>query len=192
MKKIINEILLLPNLISSFRLLLFIPLIVLFNLMSGDDSYRYYILALIFIAFLSDILDGYVARKTNQISELGKIIDPIADKVLVVIIIFNLFITGMIPAYYFWVIVVRDLLILLGGLAVKRKIGRVLPSNRLGKITVFSIGIFIILTLFQIDHITFLYKGVMFISLTLCFASIIGYSVRALEIINRKKNESSL
>lgn len=188
MKNLIKEIRLVPNLISLFRLLLFIPFIFLFNLMRWDPDYRYYILLLIFIAFLSDILDGFVARKTNQISELGKIIDPLADKILVGIIVINLFLMKMIPPFYFWVVLLRDILIFSGGLYVNKKVGKVLPSNRLGKITVFSIGIFIIITLLQVNQLSALYQGIMLISLGLCFASVIGYSLRAFEILKWKKN----
>ncbi|MCX6167936.1 MAG: CDP-alcohol phosphatidyltransferase family protein [Ignavibacteriales bacterium] len=190
MNKTLREIYLLPNLISLFRLLLFIPFILFFNLMRDEDYYRYYILVLILIAFVSDLLDGYTARKTNQISELGKIIDPLADKVLVALIVINLFMLNMIPAFYFWLIILRDILIFLGGLYVKKKIGKVLPSNMLGKATVFSIGIFIIITLLRLDQLSIVYQGVMIISITLCFASLIGYLLRAKEIINWKKNET--
>lgn len=192
MKKIYKEILLIPNLISLFRLLLFIPFLYLFQLMQDDNDYRYYILFVIIIAFFSDLLDGYVARKTNQISELGKIIDPLADKILVAIIVLYLFIMNMIPPYYFWIVIFRDILIFIGGLVIKKKVGKVLPSNRLGKLTVFSIGVFIIITLLQLNHLVLLYKGVMIVSLVLCFVSIIGYSLRAIEIINWNKNETVL
>lgn len=192
MNKLLKEIYLLPNLISLFRLFLIIPFIFLFELMRVDNGYRYYILFVIFIAFLSDLLDGYVARKTNQISELGKIIDPLADKVLVVFIVFNLFTMDMIPSFYFWIIIFRDVIIFIGGLFVKKRVGKVLPSNRLGKITVFSIGVFIIITLLQLNYLTIVYQGVMIISLVLCFASLVGYSLRAFEILNWKKNETFL
>ena len=192
MNKLLKEIYLLPNLISIFRLLLFIPLVFLFELMRVDNEYRYYILIVIFIAFISDLLDGYVARKTNQISELGKIIDPLADKVLVAFIVFSLFMMDMIPPFYFWIVIFRDIFIFAGGLIVKKRVGKVLPSNRLGKITVFSIGVFIIITLLQLNHLNTLYEGVMIISLVLCFASLIGYSMRAFEIQNWKKNENIL
>lgn len=190
MNKLLKDIVLVPNLISLFRLLLFIPFLILFDLMRDDSGYRYYILLVILIAFLSDILDGFIARRTNQISELGKIIDPIADKVLVALIVFNLFDMNLIPPFYFWIVILRDIFIFIGGLVINKKVGKVLPSNRLGKITVFSIGVFIIVTLLQQNQLSGLYQGVMIISLILCFASLIGYSLRAFEILNWKKNES--
>jgi len=91
MKVDFREIIYVPNLISLFRLLLIIPFTVLFQNFFNNGSIRYYIVMLCLIAYLSDILDGFIARKTNQISELGKIIDPLADKILVGGIVLNLF-----------------------------------------------------------------------------------------------------
>lgn len=183
-----REILLTPNLISLFRLFLFIPFSYYFHEISANSNSRYYIFILILIAFLSDILDGFVARKTNKVSELGKIIDPLADKVLVALIIINLFLMGEIPSYYFWTVVLRDVLIFIGGFFISNKIGKVLPSNLLGKLTVFSIGIFIMVTILQVDKSNFYYKIIMLISMMMCFASLAGYTIRAIEIIKWKKN----
>ncbi len=102
---------------------------------------RYILLSLYILVYLTDIADGYFARKFNQISELGKIIDPLADKILVILVVAYLYYYEIIPAYYFWIIILRDLIIFIGGIIVSKKIGKVLPSNYLGKATVLSIGI---------------------------------------------------
>lgn len=190
MKINFKEILLLPNLISSFRLLLFIPFLFLFNNYGSIENIRTYILILIFVAFVSDLLDGYVARKTNTISELGKIIDPLADKILVALIVINLYLLNEIPAFFFWIVLIRDLLIFIGGIVISQKIGKVLPSNLLGKLTVFSIGLFIIITLFQINHSELFYKLILIASCSLCVASLIGYIIRAIEMIKWNNNEN--
>ena len=188
MKINLKEIILVPNLISLFRLLLGIPFYFLL-IDINKEGYRTYILVLIFIAFISDLLDGFTARKTNSISEFGKIIDPFADKVLVALIVIYLFILNEIPSYYFYIVILRDILIFSGGIIISRKLGKVLPSNLLGKMTVFSIGIFIIITLFQVDKTLIYYKLVLFISVCLCFASLVGYLLRAFEMLKWKKNE---
>ena len=110
MKLDFREIIKLPNLISLFRLLLLIPCTILFQNISKNDSNRYYLLILCLTAFISDLLDGFIARKTNQVSEFGKIIDPLADKILVGVIILNLFLIHQIPAYYLVIILLRDVL----------------------------------------------------------------------------------
>ena len=89
---------------------------------------------------LTDVLDGYLARKLNQVTEVGKIIDPLADKAAMAVIVVKLFSIGEISAFFFLLIIIRDLLIFIGGIYVSKKLGRVLPSNKLGKLTVLFIG----------------------------------------------------
>jgi len=184
----LNEIKHLPNLISLFRLFLIIPFTFLFRIISTNGSIRYYIVILCLIAFLSDLLDGLIARKTNKITELGKIIDPIADKILVGVIALNLFFIHQIPTYYLIIVLLRDILIFIGGIFITRKIGKVLPSNILGKITVLSIGLFILINVVQINPESHFYKIFIYISIMLCVISLAGYILRAVELLRWNKN----
>lgn len=186
-----KEIFLLPNLISLFRLLLFIPFLIFFQRLEENDIYRTYILVLIGVAFLSDLTDGFIARKTNQISELGKILDPLADKLLVALIIINLFVLGKIPTFYFLIIILRDIIIFIGGIFVSKKIGKVLPSNLLGKLTVLSIGFFIIAVVLNTEPSNQIYQLLFYLSILLSLASVVGYTMRAFELISWKKNETN-
>ncbi|MFZ6033540.1 MAG: CDP-alcohol phosphatidyltransferase family protein [Melioribacter sp.] len=179
----------LPNLLSFIRLLTAVPLyIFLSDLETGAN--RYYVLIFIFIGFLTDMLDGYIARKYDKISEFGKIIDPLADKVAILVIILQLYRHDYIVPLYFWTVILRDLLIFTGGIIVSQIIKKVLPSNLLGKITAFSIGLYLLLVIIGLE-ITLLYKIVFYISLLLCYLSLIGYAVRAYESIKwYKRNEA--
>ncbi|WP_041356086.1 CDP-alcohol phosphatidyltransferase family protein [Melioribacter roseus] len=179
----------LPNLLSFIRLLTAFPLyIFLSDLETGAN--RYYVLIFIFIGFLTDMLDGYIARKYDKISEFGKIIDPLADKVAILVIILQLYRHDYIVPLYFWTVILRDLLIFTGGIIVSQIIKKVLPSNLLGKITAFSIGLYLLLVIIGLE-ITLLYKIVFYISLLLCYLSLIGYAVRAYESIKwYKRNEA--
>lgn len=179
-----------PNYISIFRLLLAIPFYFLLQNIQMDFYYRYYILTLIFIASASDLLDGFFARKLNQISEFGKIIDPLADKVLIILIVTQLYMLNEIIGLYFWIIITRDIIIFVGGIFVSKKIGKVLPSNMIGKITVISIGIFIVLTIISIPKHNFFYHSFFYLSIILSIISVIAYSLRSYEAIKWKKNES--
>jgi cardiolipin synthase len=179
-----------PNYISIFRLLLAIPFYFLLQNIQMDFYYRYYILTLIFIASASDLLDGFLARKLNQISEFGKIIDPLADKVLIILIVTQLYMLNEIIGLYFWIIITRDIIIFVGGIFVSKKIGKVLPSNMIGKITVISIGIFIVLTIISIPKHNFFYHSFFYLSIILSIISVIAYSLRSYEAIKWKKNES--
>ncbi|VAX22960.1 CDP-diacylglycerol--glycerol-3-phosphate 3-phosphatidyltransferase [hydrothermal vent metagenome] len=189
MKLELNKIYTKSNLISFVRLLLVAPTIYFISNIPEHDEYRVVVLSLFFLAYLSDLLDGYLARKYNEISELGKIIDPLADKVFVIAIVFQLFISGEITPIYFWIIISRDILILLGGVFITNITGKVLPSNLLGKITVSSIGIFLIAVVAGAKEFSWLYNLLQYLSIFLSFASILGYSLRGYETIKwYKKN----
>jgi CDP-diacylglycerol--glycerol-3-phosphate 3-phosphatidyltransferase len=144
---------------------------------------------LCWFAVLTDVLDGYLARKFNEVTEMGKIIDPLADKFVIGVVVLKLFLIGDVPDYYFWMIVGRDVLIFTGGIFVSRKLGRVLPSNMLGKITVISIGLVLFIILFQVNRSSVFFKGIYLLSILLVISSLIGYAIRAFEFIKQKKNE---
>ncbi len=177
------------NSLSLLRMFLFIPLLFLTDL--HDPNQRFYLLALIFIAYVTDVLDGYFARKLNQITEMGKIIDPLADKVLVTAIVIKLYLIGELTDLFFWTVILRDVLIFIGGIFVSKIIGKVLPSNKLGKLTVFVIGIFIVIVITDFKNISLItYKIFYFASIIMSFISFVGYSVRSIEYIRWKKNET--
>lgn len=119
------------NLISLLRLLAAAPFACVFW-----HENHLWVIILVAFAFLSDYLDGFFARKLKQKSELGKILDPIADKVFMGTGVVVMLLKGMIPLWFGIAVVARDLLILAGGLYAKRRLGIVLPSNMTGKITV--------------------------------------------------------
>jgi CDP-diacylglycerol--glycerol-3-phosphate 3-phosphatidyltransferase len=191
LKKFFEDFQTIPNYISIFRLLLAIPFYFLLDPIPNDYRFRYYVLALIFIASLSDILDGLIARKLNKISEFGKIIDPLADKVLIILIVTKLYLMDEIISLYFFIIVGRDILIFFSGIWISKKIGRVLPSNLIGKLTVISIGIFLIITISGTSKFSFLYNSFFYLSIILSFISVIAYGLRAYEALKWKKNEIS-
>lgn len=173
------------NLISFFRLLLAIPLwYVLADL--ENESSRYLALFLCLFAAFTDILDGWLARKRNEVSEAGKIIDPLADKIAMGLVIIRLFMLGEIPPYYFFMIIGRDLLIFLGGIYVTKKIGKVLPSNILGKATVIVIGIVILLVILQVNKDGLLFGAFYYSSIILIVFSFAAYVFRAVEFLKKK------
>ena len=129
----------LPNALSLLRIFLAIPIC-----WALWHNYTFIAVSLGILAMLTDFLDGYFARKLNQISELGKILDPIGDKVMVISLIIILSIMGRIPVWLAVMIFSRDILILVGGIYLKKKLGYVVPSNQTGKWTVLFIALYII------------------------------------------------
>ena len=138
-----------PNLISLVRISLVIPIVL--NLLAGK-----YIFALILfaIASISDAIDGFLARFFKWQTDLGKILDPVADKLLMIGSITALWLNQIVPLSIFVIFVLRDLLILLGA-AFEMSITEKTPSpNLIGKITTTSQIIYILgLIIFEIFYV---------------------------------------
>jgi cardiolipin synthase (CMP-forming) len=126
------------NLLSLSRLIMTLPLC-----LAVYYNHTTLIITLSCLAFASDYLDGYLARKLNQISDLGKILDPLADKVMVSSIVILLLFLGRFPLWIGLIIISRDLLILAGGLIIRKKKKLIVPSNLVGKWAVTFIGVYI-------------------------------------------------
>ncbi len=141
-----RDFLYISNLLSTFRLLL-VPL--LFWLIYQKD-YKYAIFVGI-IAILSDLLDGFFARVLNQHSELGYILDPIADKFAIGAGILALVLSGatQFPLWAFLAVVIRDIAIVIGNAYLAHKAKMITRSNWWGKCTSFSLSIAVILYLFH-------------------------------------------
>ena len=91
------------------------------------------------IAGLTDFLDGYLARKLNQTTKLGKLLDPVADRLYIFATILALSATGYVPWWLAGLVILRDLLMLIS-LPVLASVGhRTLPVNYLGKASTFAL-----------------------------------------------------
>ncbi len=99
----------LPNAIT-FSRLLGIPFL-LYGLYNPTPEARWICLTIFLVAALTDWLDGYLARKLNQITDLGKFLDPLVDKLLVLAPLLVLVELGKIPAWGVFVILARELAI---------------------------------------------------------------------------------
>src|SRR4030042_1174038 len=120
----------LPNWLTAFRILC-IPLVVIFLWFPGRLSS---FLAAFFMGmpFITDILDGYFARKYEAVTALGKLLDPLADKILVLISMIMLIPLNRIPILIVIVIIARELAVTaLRSIAVSE--GIVIQASRLGK-----------------------------------------------------------
>lgn len=108
-----------PNIITSIRLFLLIPLS--FYLSKEDYTTALYIF---FIAGFSDALDGYLAKKYNWTSHFGSVLDPLADKALLVISMAILTLNSKIDFLLFSLVVIRDVYIVFGAYLYHRKFGK--------------------------------------------------------------------
>ena len=108
-----------PNIISILRIILVVPtVLLLLNERYGQA------LMLFAVAGASDGLDGYIAKRYNYVSRLGTILDPLADKLLLVCTFLALGWLGLIPAWLVIAVIARDALIVSGGVAYHYLIGQ--------------------------------------------------------------------
>lgn len=122
-----------PNLICIGRIILVGPII--FALFSGRFDAA---VVMFVIAGLSDGLDGFLARRFDWRSRLGSVLDPLADKLLMISVFLTLTLAGLIPAWLAVAVVARDLVILAGSLAYNFLIGPLQGEpSRVSKINTF-------------------------------------------------------
>ena len=130
---LVREILQPPNLLSMSRILLLAP--ILYTLSLDTRVGNLWCLAWILVAVATDLLDGRLARRNHQITEWGKILDPLADKICIGVVVMCLYFWQDLPLWLMGVVVGRDLLILLASAILLRRYRFVMPSNFLGKLT---------------------------------------------------------
>ncbi|MEX0685245.1 MAG: CDP-alcohol phosphatidyltransferase family protein [Balneolales bacterium] len=135
------------NLISFSRILTPIPLILLHQ-QFGEAAMAWLIFLTAYIA-ISDYLDGLAARKLDQITELGKFLDPLADKICASILFIYTVYLELIPLEFFGVLLIRDSLILAGSFFIKKKHGKVAMSVMSGKIYVNLLSLYWIVAFFM-------------------------------------------
>ena len=129
----------LANKLTIFRIIL-VPIILIISYLNipGDlwgVPLTFYIIDIIFIlASLTDKLDGYIARSRNQITTFGKFLDPIADKILVIVAMLILVEAGKIPAWIPAIVVIREFIVSGYRLIAVEKQGKVIAASIWGKI----------------------------------------------------------
>jgi CDP-diacylglycerol--glycerol-3-phosphate 3-phosphatidyltransferase len=122
----------LPNMLSSVRICL-VPLFVL-TYFTDDGAVKRYALAIYALASFTDFLDGFLARKLRLSTELGKILDPVGDKLMTIAVLVCITIDGLIPVWVVLTAAVKESLMAAGGLILHRRAGgSIPPSNIFGK-----------------------------------------------------------
>lgn len=169
------------NFISLSRVLVVFPLIYIH--IQNDYEINNAIILLIAYGVLSDYLDGLVARWRNEISELGKVLDPIADKLMAFFLFLYTVMLGWIPVWYFAMGVSRDLLIMTGSGYIKRKRGKVAMSIMSGKISV-NIMAYYWISVFFFRDATTIHYWLMVASAAIMVYSFVDYVIRYRKILN--------
>ncbi len=178
----------LPNKLTIFRVIL-IPFFVFFLLAPYFEGYGNYIAVAIFIvASLTDLLDGKIARKYNLVTDFGKFMDPLADKLLVCAAMICLIENGKLAAWIVIVIISREFIIS-GFRLVASDNGIVIAASYWGKFkTTFQMLMIIVLILdIQMPFFEILGTVLTYIALILTVVSLIDYLWKNKSVLKEQK-----
>jgi CDP-diacylglycerol--glycerol-3-phosphate 3-phosphatidyltransferase len=140
--------------------------------------------AVLVLMFATDGLDGYLARRLDRATELGKILDPTADKVAVLAVLVFLVAAGEFPLWALVLVAARDLGILLGGVAIARRSGVVPPPLMVGKV---SLVVFAAVTTVFVADLKALEPAALAVCVAAVVASGTAYGVVARRALTGKR-----
>lgn len=173
-----------PNILSSIRICL-VPVFVVSYFSESSTSMKIYAAIVYAIASFTDFLDGYIARKYNIMSNLGKILDPLGDKLMTLAVLTCITIDHVIPVWAVLAAVCKEMLMLIGGAIIRKKEGgEIPPSNIIGKTsTVVFFVVCVTLMLFHIpDNIATLMIS---IAIVLMLAALVSYLNTFIRVMKR-------
>ena len=176
-----------PNLISITRIILVYPILINFY-----NGHFFWSLSFFILASLSDALDGYLARTFNWQTELGKILDPIADKFLLIGMVLIFWLEQIIPDYVILILILRELIILLGASFHMTVCHLNTPQpNLLGKLFTLLLIIYVLIELvnvmFEIVGIHQLHHIVISIA---CLISLFSYTINWIKLTYKLHNKN--
>ena len=190
----------LPNKLTIFRVILIVPFVLLLlgnvnewgwftAIFGGILEYVNGIAVAIFVvASLTDLLDGKIARKYNMVTNFGKFMDPLADKLLVCSAMICLVEMRRLPAWIVIIIIAREFIIS-GFRLIASDNGVVIAASYWGKFkTVFQMAMVIVLML-DIDHEVFYWAGIVltYVSLALTLVSLADYIAKNRHVLKEQK-----
>lgn len=170
----------LPNKLTILRVFL-VPVFVVFMLTDLGGSYSNWIALVIFVAAsLTDSLDGYLARKNNLVTNFGKFMDPLADKLLVCSALICLMELNRVPAWMVLIIIAREFIIS-GFRLVASDAGVVIAASYWGKFKTISQVVMIIALLIEFPY-AFIFS---WIAVILTVVSLVDYIVKNVNAIKK-------
>ncbi|NBI90510.1 CDP-diacylglycerol--glycerol-3-phosphate 3-phosphatidyltransferase [Lachnospiraceae bacterium] len=176
----------LPNKLTILRVVM-IPFFVLFMVvpLTGEGD-KWIALALFIMASLTDLLDGHIARKYNLITNFGKFMDPLADKLLVCSALICLVELGRIPSWMVIVIIAREFIIS-GFRLIASDNGVVIAASYWGKFKTTFQMVMICLMIANLGALHLVTDIVMWIALLLTVISLMDYLIKNKEIMKETK-----
>lgn len=175
----------LPNKLTMFRVIL-IPFFVVFMLVNITTVDKWIALAIFIIASLTDLLDGKIARKYNLVTNFGKFMDPLADKLLVCSALICLVALDKIPAWIVIIIIAREFIIS-GFRLIASDNGVVIAASYWGKFKTTFQMVMICLMIADIPALNLLTGIVMWAALILTVVSLVDYLAKNKDVMKDTK-----
>ncbi|MBD5476660.1 MAG: CDP-diacylglycerol--glycerol-3-phosphate 3-phosphatidyltransferase [Lachnospiraceae bacterium] len=175
----------LPNKLTMFRVIL-IPFFVVFLLVDITTYDKWIALAIFIVASLTDLLDGKIARKYNLVTNFGKFMDPLADKLLVCSALICLVSLGKIAAWMVIVIIAREFIIS-GFRLIASDNGVVIAASYWGKFKTTFQMVMICLMIADIEQISLVTDIVMWAAVILTVVSLVDYLVKNKDVMKDTK-----
>ena len=175
----------LPNKLTMFRVIL-IPFFIVFMLVNITSYDKWIALGIFIIASLTDLLDGKIARKYNLVTNFGKFMDPLADKLLVCSALICLVALNKIPAWMVIVIIAREFIIS-GFRLIAADNGVVIAASYWGKFKTTFQMVMICLMIADIAAISMLTTVVMWVAVVLTVVSLVDYLVKNKDVMKDTK-----
>ena len=164
----------LPNMLTTIRMVLIIPFVMVMQ-MAPEGNGRFIALAIFVLASFTDFLDGYIARKNHLVTNFGKFMDPLADKLLVSAAMICLVSMGRIPAWMVIIIISREFAIS-GFRLIAADNGIVIAASWWGKFKTVSQMIMIILLIANLGGVFAVLENIFkWIALILTVVSLADY-----------------
>lgn len=139
------------------------------------------------MAGITDILDGYIARKYELITPFGTVMDPLADKLMLLTVLGCYTIAKMIPPWIIGVILIKELLMIVGGLFLYFGMDKhVVSSNKYGKIATVFFYLAIVMLVFSPDHRFVI--GALTMAVILKLLALVKYAI-GFNIIHKTHNQ---
>ncbi|NND72621.1 MAG: CDP-alcohol phosphatidyltransferase family protein [Rhodothermales bacterium] len=136
-----------PNVVTLSRIAFVIPAAVIIL----QDGSRMLLIGFVVAAIATDWFDGNIARWSKSVSDWGKVLDPLVDKLGGALVIVALVIKGSLPLWYIGVILLRDVLIVSGSARIARRTGQITISIWAGKVAVASVAVTVLAAILQAD-----------------------------------------
>ena len=176
----------LPNTLTLLRLVL-IPVYWVLMMVQDNETAA---LIVFLVASVTDLLDGYIARKNNQVTDWGKLFDPVADKLMVLSVLLSLLLKGYIPLVILLIIFVKEMLMMLGAaIMLKHKV--VVYSKPIGKTAQFITIVGMILSFFRDYFDNPIHIYVLWVGVVLTLSALVYYSIGCIRALRRTPGTST-